>query len=320
MVLAINLGQSSGSGSTNPVVTLIVLIIVGIAALYLWKKYGSGMAAPAAEEPPPADGNGDGAATGESVYQVVGPISPTDGTRVSEASNNSQRDNQGYDCSICNREATWIFNSGGGDDVSIKMGSHGDEGDETSLIEFTTDGQRWRCEGPHMTYSDLDGGSGNLDLGSTQVGVKGISWTTGSNASHHEIWFNADGSGSGWTKAAEWEGQASGCNEMTCPVPGGSCQDTLRMDDPPSGWEFISRSIVEIVPGQLASGGTSTPPPTTTPPPPATNGEDEEEEEQDGEDEDGEADLARVLIAKRYRNHNRYRNFNCQTIKLGNYY
>lgn len=111
---------------------------------------------------------------GPNVYPVVGPAL-TNGIITIRSSGTSFRDNQGYDCSKCNRESTWFFNAGGSGDVSIKMGAHGDESDATSLIQYSTDGQKWRCEGPHMPYNDLSG-SGTVDVGSGNIGIKGISW------------------------------------------------------------------------------------------------------------------------------------------------
>lgn len=53
-------------------------------------------------------------------------------------------------------------------------------------------------------------------------------------------------------------GSPDGCNPIGCPVPDGEngahCQDTLRIDDDidPQVHQFISRSIIEIFPGQRA--------------------------------------------------------------------
>jgi hypothetical protein len=37
----------------------------------------------------------------------------------------SYRDNQGFDCNECNREATWILTPSDSGDWSVKLGSHG---------------------------------------------------------------------------------------------------------------------------------------------------------------------------------------------------
>ena len=242
------------------------------------------------QQPPPSGGGGGGStATGTSIYQVVGEIAATGDTRISGESS-SHRDNQGFDCSKCSREATWIFTPGSGGDWSIKMGSHGGGSDNGSLIELgnvDTDGGggEWRCEGPHNSYGDVSGGSGSAPAlgGKAKVGLKGITWSTGAETVHHEVWYDESGSGSNWAKVSTFDGSAGSCNAITCPVPSGTddahCQDTLRIDNN-SGHEFISRSIVEIVPGQASSGGGGgTPPPATTPP-----------AEEDDEEEDGNGD------------------------------
>ena len=190
---------------------------------------------------------------------MVGEIAATGDTRISGESS-SHRDNQGFDCSKCNREATWIFTPGNGGDWSIKMGSHGEGSDSGSLIELgnvDTDGGggEWRCEGPHNSYGDVSGGSGSGPAlgGKAKVGLKGITWSTGAETVHHEVWYDESGGGSNWVKVSEFDVSAGSCNAIKCPVPSGTddahCQDTLRIDNN-SGHEFIIRSLVEIVPGQ----------------------------------------------------------------------
>ena len=127
---------------------------------------------------------------------MVGEIAATGDTRISGESS-SHRDNQGFDCSKCNREATWIFTPGNGGDWSIKMGSHGEGSDSGSLIELgnvDTDGGggEWRCEGPHNSYGDVSGGSGSGPAlgGKAKVGLKGITWSTGAETVHHEVWYD----------------------------------------------------------------------------------------------------------------------------------
>jgi hypothetical protein len=98
---------------------------------------------------------------GPNVYPVVGgSIATADSKMTIRSSGTSFRDNQGFDCSKCNREATWIFNTGEGGDWSIRMGSHGGGSGNGSLIEWTQnyDGSegRWRCEGPHNTYGQVN--------------------------------------------------------------------------------------------------------------------------------------------------------------------
>jgi hypothetical protein len=162
------------------------------------------------------------------VYTVVSPAAIEDGTGLSVAlGGTSFRDNQVFECSNCAREATWFFIPGTEGDMSIKMGSHGGSGDETALISLgniplPVGGGEWRCEGPHGNDQDLSGGSGSLGLGGTQkIGLKGISWNVGGSTEHHEIWYNADGTGNTWTKMAEFE-EASNCNALACPVPEGT--------------------------------------------------------------------------------------------------
>lgn len=202
-----------------------------------------------APSPPPAGG-----VTGKTIYPVVAPI-PNTGDVTIRGGGNSFRDNIGYPCSKCAREATWIFTPGTGGDWSVKLGSHGSEGGPESLIELgnvSTDsgGGSWRCEGPHMTYSDVAGGTGKAPAlaGKPQVGVKAVTWPLPGNKVHHEVYYDDAGTGGKWVKIASFEGSATGCNAITCPVPGGKCQDTLRLDGP-SGHKFISRSMVEIRPG-----------------------------------------------------------------------
>lgn len=273
-----------------PIGPVIIIIIGIIVVLYILKnknlfKFGAPVTVGAAV--------GD-TVTGPNVYQVVSDLSGQ-GEVTIRGGGNSYRDNQSFDCSKCAREATWIFNPGGGEDASIKMGSHGDEGQGTSLIQYSTDGQKWRCEGPHMTYSDLSG-EGSVPLGSSVVGVKGVSWNVSGGTNHHEIWLNESGDGQSWTLVAMYEGGADGCTEMACPVPddGAGCQDTLRLDSP-SGHEFISRTLHEITPGQLSNGaappaGTTPPPAATTPPPAEEEEEEEDEEDEDDEEEDEDED------------------------------
>ena len=220
----------------------------------------------------------------------------------------------GFDCSICNREATWTFVPGSGGDWSVKLGSHGGGSDNGSLIELGNvdvdgGGGNWRCEGPHMTYADVSGGTGSAPGigGSQQVSVKAVTWSTGADTVHHEVWLDPSGSGTNWGEGpiATFDGSAEGCNAITCPVPSGEddahCQDTLRIDEN-SGHEFISHSFYEIVPEQRATGGTAPPTTTTTPPPPPTTTpppaeeeepeeeEEEDEEEDSGDDGDGDGD------------------------------
>lgn len=208
---------------------------------------------------PPAGGGGSAAATGTSIYKVVGPIAGKSEVTL-RGGGTSNRDNVGFPCSKCARETTWIFKPGSGGDYSVKLGSHGSEGDPTTLIELgnigtDSGGGKWQCEGPHMNYNDVNGGSGSGPAigGKPRVGIKGISWPAGANAVHHEIWYDETGSGNNWKKIAEFTGQASGCNPITCPVPGASCQDTLRLDNV-QGHQFIARSCVEIVPNARAGG------------------------------------------------------------------
>jgi hypothetical protein len=195
---------------------------------------------------------------GPNIYTPTGDIS-TGAVITIRSGGSSFRDNVSYDCAQCARETTWFVNPGGGGDLSVKMGSHGDESDDTSLIQYSTDGQKWRCEGPHMTYNDLSG-EGSVDVGSEPVGIKGISWNVSGGTNHHEIWVSTD-AGANWTCAATYEGGADGCTEMACPVPdaGVGCQDTLRIDDP-SGHSFTNRTMVGIDPGDGTPVGGGTPP------------------------------------------------------------
>ena len=210
---------------------------------------------------PAAPGGGGGAvggsATGQNIYPVISDLSGQ-GEVTLRGGGTSNRDNQSFPCDKCAREATWIFTPGSGGDWSIKLGSHGDEGGPEILIEMgniDTDGGggSWRCEGPHMDYADVSGGSGSLPAvgGSAQIGVKGISWPTGGNTIHHEIWLDPSGSGSNWSQVATFDGGSSCGNQIQCPVPG-SCQDTLRLDNV-NGHQFISRSLMEISAGAPAT-------------------------------------------------------------------
>ena len=93
---------------------------------------------------------------------------------------------------------------------------------------------------------------GSVVLTTTQkMGIKAVSWNVDpAGTQHHEIWINSDGTGATWTLAAQFTGETSGSKALTCPVPPdgeGNCQDTLRIDGP-NGYQFISRSIVEITP------------------------------------------------------------------------
>lgn len=216
--------------------------------------------------PPPTSGGGGGgtagsSATGKTIYQAIGNIM-TAGTGVTVRSGGTSfRDNIGYPCNKCARESTWIFKPGNGGDWSPKLGSHGDEGGRETLIELGNiqingTGGDWRCEGPHMTYNDVAGGSGGAPKigGLPRVGIKAVTWPLGGNRIHHELWWDQTGSGNNWKKFAEFNGAATGCNAITCPVPGSKCQDTMRLDNP-SGHQFISRSVVEIRPGAGAAGG-----------------------------------------------------------------
>ena len=224
-----------------------------------------------APAPSGPSGGGPSAATGTSVYKVVGSIASGGGVTL-RGGGTSNRDNLGYPCNKCAREATWIFKPGTGGDYSLKLGSHGDEGGKETLIELgniKTDsgGGEWQCEGPHMTYNGVSGGSGSGPAigGKPKVGLKAVSWPTGATSVHHEIWYDETGSGGNWKKVAEFTGSASGCNAITCPVPGSKCQDTLRLDNV-NGHQFMSRSIVEIVPGSASGGaGKTTAPSPTTP-------------------------------------------------------
>lgn len=195
-----------------------------------------------------------GSKTGKTIYPVIAPIANTGDVTI-RGGGNSFRDNIGYPCNKCARESSWIFSPGTGGDWSLKLGSHGDEGGKETLIELGNidtgkGGGEWQCEGPHMTYKGVSGGSGKAPAiaGKPQVGAKAVTWPLGGNKVHHEIWMDMTGTGNSWQKVAEFSGAATGCNAITCPVPGSKCQDTLRMDGP-KGHKFISRSMVEIRPG-----------------------------------------------------------------------
>ena len=276
------------SGTTDDI---MILIIGGIAGYLLLRtctlqqavdklgvtevsnivnQIGQMVGASCAAAPPPTTGGGGtptgtgGTSTGTNIYPVVGPIADTGDTRISSAGSgsggSSERDNRGFDCSKCSRETTWIFVPGNGGDWSVKMGSHGRTGgsDDDSIgaqweQDFGSNGGGWRCEGPYGKFSDMSGsGSGANISGSGQVGLKGISWSTGGNTMHHEVWFNETGDGQSWTQIATFDGTSPCGNPFKCPVPasggGAHCQDTLRIDDN-NGSKFISSSIVEISPG-----------------------------------------------------------------------
>lgn len=238
----------------------------------------------------PSGGGQQGTVTGANIYPVIGPIAATGDTRHSTAGSGSgggsERDNLGFDCSKCNRETTWIFVPGTGGDWSVKMGSHGRSGgsDDDSIgsqwEENIGGGNgRWRCEGPYGKFSNMSGsGTGASFSGSGQVGLKGVSWSTGSNTNHHEVWYNETGDGQTWTKIAEFDGTSPCGNPFTCPVPasggGAHCQDTLRIDDN-NGSKWVSSSIVEIDPSGGSKSGTITTPsgitPTSTTPTQTTN-------------------------------------------------
>jgi hypothetical protein len=302
------------SPDTTNFIVKIVFVILAIAILYIlvrrhpgfidWLKGltgGSfvGAAAIGASVP------------GPNIYTNLGDIPRSGPFGLSEASGGTSfRDNVSFPCDKCARETTWFVVPGnpgeGGMDLSIKMGSHGGGNDNGALISFSQipiggSGGKWACEGPHGNDQDVSGGSGSVELGGAQkIGIKGISWNVGGDTEHHEIWYNADGTGGTWTKMAEFEGQ-SNCNPLACPVPSGEddahCQDTLRIDDN-SGHQFISRSIVEIDPAPGAVGGGTEPTPTPTSgetcsgaggggedtEPPA--GEEPEEKEPDDEEEE----------------------------------
>ena len=226
--------------------------------------------APTAPAPAPAPaapsggggGGGPSSVTGTNIYRVVGNIQ-SGGEVTLRGGGTSNRDNIGYPCNKCARESTWIFRPGSGGDWSLKLGSHGDEGGKETLIELGNidtngGGGEWRCEGPHMTYNNVTGGSGKAPAigGRARVGAKAVTWPLGGNRIHHEIYMDMTGAGNNWQKIAQFDGAATGCNAITCPVPGGKCQDTLRLDNV-KGHQFISRSVVEIVPGAGAVGGGS---------------------------------------------------------------
>ena len=178
----------------------------------------------------------------------------------------SWRDNVPFDCCICNRETTWILTPSDSGDWSVKLGSHGSNNDNGSLIEMgqicvDSGGGTWRCEGPHepQNYQDVSGGSASAPAlaGMGKIGIKGISWPTGENQIHHEIWIDTTGSGTSWDQIGTFDGSPEGCNATGCPVPSGtggaSCQDTLRFDNGTvPGWE--SRRFDEIIPNQRADG------------------------------------------------------------------
>lgn len=87
--------------------------------------------------------------------------------------------------------------AGAGEDVTIKMGSHGGSGDETALIGFGSiplegEGGEWKSEGPHGTDAGVSGtiNEGSVKL-TTPMGIKGISWNIDpAGTQHHEIWIN----------------------------------------------------------------------------------------------------------------------------------
>lgn len=229
---------------------------------------------------PVPSGGGGSNATGKTIYQVVSNI-PAPPNVTIRGGGNSYRDNISYPCNKCAREATWIFRPGTAGDWSPKLGSHGDTGGKETLIELANiqmngTGGDWQCEGPHMNYNKLSGGTGSAPrlAGKARVGIKAVTWPLPGNQVHHELWYDETGSGNNWQKFAEFSGAATGCTAITCPVPGNKCQDTMRLDNP-SGHQFIARSMVEIKPGSANAGGgsgvrtigntpSSAPAPTTT--------------------------------------------------------
>lgn len=236
-------------------------------------------------------------------------------------SDTSHRDNISFPCDrFCARETTWFFipGTGGGggccgEDVTVKMGSHGGSSDETALISFSGmsysgSGGEWASEGPHTN----DGGvNGTINDGS--VTLSGDQPREFSQ--HHEIWTSTD-DGANWTLDAVFEG-TSGTNPLTCPIPPdgeGNCHDTLRLDEvTPEGHELQRRSMVEITPGDGTPVGGGNPPaeiPTQdrdgggeggggneNEEEPPEEEEEEEEEEEDEEETEGSCEGSRCTCA-----------------------
>ena len=232
---------------------------------------------------------------GPNVYPVVADTPRSGDFGYSDANDGTSfRDNVSFPCDKCNRETTWIFKPGTGggggstgEDVTVKMGSHGSESDQTALIAFgaipySGGGGTWKSEGPHGNDGSVSGdvNEGSVDLtGDQPMGIKGISWNIDpAGTQHHEIWINPAGTLEGtWTLAAQFTG-TSDTNPLTCPIPpdgGGNCQDTLRLDGAtPTGYEFIERYQVEINQGDGTPVGGGTPP-TLIPTKPREGGDSE---------------------------------------------
>ena len=122
-----------------PIGPLVIFMIGIIAIIVILKnknlfRFGSVMAGAAVGATVP----------GPNIYPVVRDIPRSGGFGLSIAnSGTSFRDNVSFPCGNCARETTWFFipGTGGGggstgEDVTVKMGSHGGESDKTSLISF----------------------------------------------------------------------------------------------------------------------------------------------------------------------------------------
>ena len=125
-----------------PIVPLIIIVIGIVVVLYILKnkslfKFGSVMAG-AVE-----DAIGE-TVTGPNIYTNLGDVPRSGPFGLSVANDGTSfRDNVSFPCDKCARETTWFFipGTGGGggstgEDLTVKMGSHGESSDQTALIGF----------------------------------------------------------------------------------------------------------------------------------------------------------------------------------------
>jgi hypothetical protein len=127
-------------GLAGVLIAPLIIIIIGIVVvLYILKnknlfRFGSVMAGATV---------GETTVQGPNIYPVVGDIPRSGAFGISVAnSGTSFRDNVSFPCDKCARETIWFVIPGnqgeGGMDFSVKMGSHGDGGnDNGSLIAFS---------------------------------------------------------------------------------------------------------------------------------------------------------------------------------------
>lgn len=264
---------------------LIALAIIFVFWVFVWKSKGfqDWLKAPIGTGGTGGTTGGAGAtATGKVIYAQTGKSCPgEDGSQDigCGGGNTFSARSDHNDCALTNYEATAIIqlqagdSCGCGDEFDVKLlgPTHSDNNCCWWLVGAHPDGEVFTGgEGPHPdTDKSCDHGVIKSSIGSIdgkKVGIKGVTWDNGNGTRHMEGWFDITGTGESWEKVVEediteWGKTSDPCSSNATetatpsdPIPksGGGQQVEFRCDCDNAKW--LASSVIEIVPGQLASG------------------------------------------------------------------